>query len=381
MNSETHPWITFTLDLTQAPPRFWMLLSDACAKCEFIASLPMTPHDASELRQVFLERGARATTAIEGNTLSAEQVARLAKGELKLPPSKEYLGIEVQNILLSYQEITARIYAADPLPLNAEWIKRLNAMVLARLELAEDIAPGEIRSIEVGVGRYLCPPAAECERLLARLCEWLDEMNHAQLNAPTLALPILKAVIAHLYLVWIHPFADGNGRTARLLEHHIMLAGGVPETATHLLSDFYNETRANYYRRLEASSKAPNGVTEFLLYALQGFADELSEQIEYMLERVWRDMWAGYIRAQFQDKAGPASKRRMKLAHSLPPNPVHRRQIPTLTPELTQAYSGKTAQTLTRDLNALKRMGLIEQTSAGIRAKTEVLRLHSPGHA
>lgn len=62
-----------------------------------------------------------------------------------------------------------------------------------------------------------------------------------------------------------------------------MLAGGVPETATHLLSDFYNETIANYYRRLEASSNTPNGVTEFLFYALQGFADELSEQIEYML--------------------------------------------------------------------------------------------------
>lgn len=373
----THPWITFTLDLRQVPPNFWMLLSDACAKCEFIARLPMTPDDANELRQVFLERGARATTAIEGNTLSAEQVALLAKGELKLPPSKEYLGIEVQNILDSYQEITARIYAAKPLPLNAEWIKRLNAMVLARLELGQDIAPGEVRSIEVGVGRYLCPPAAECECLLARLCEWVDEMNHAQLNAPTLALPILKAILAHLYLVWIHPFADGNGRTARLLEHHIMLAGGVPETATHLLSDFYNETRAEYYRRLEASSKALNGVTGFLLYALQGFVDELSEQIEYMLQRVWRDMWASYIRAQFQDKADPTSERRIKLAHSLTPKPVHRNEIPTLTPELAQAYSGITTQTLTRDLNALRQMGLVEQTSEGIRAKTETLQLHS----
>lgn len=353
-----------------------MLLSDACAKCEFIANLPMTPDDASELRQIFLERGARATTAIEGNTLSSEQVSLLAKGELKLPPSKEYLGIEVQNILDSYEEITDRIYADEPIPLNVEWIKRLNAKVLARLELDADIKPGEVRNIEVGVGRYLCPPAAECERLLIRLCEWLDRMNEAQLNAPKLALPILKAILAHLYLVWIHPFGDGNGRTARLLEHHIMLAGGVPETATHLLSDFYNETRANYYRRLEASSSAPNGVTKFLLYALQGFVDELSEQIEYMLERVWRDMWTSYIRAQFQDKTGPASERRMKLAHSLTPKPVHRSEIPTLTPDLTQAYSGKTAQTLTRDLNELKLMGLVEQTSEGVRAKTETLRPH-----
>lgn len=89
-------------------------------------------------------------------------------------------------------------------------------------------------------------------------------------------------------------------------------------------------------------------------------------------------MWVGYIRAQFQGKTGPAAERRMKLAHSLPPNPVHRREIPTLTHGLTQTYSDKTAQTLTRDLNALKRMGLIEQTSEGIRAKTETLRPHNP---
>ena len=373
----THPWITFTLDLRQAPPNFWMLLSDACAKCEFIADMPIPPNDKTDLIRTLFERSALASAAIEGNTLSAEEVTLLANGELELPPSKEYLGIEVLNILNGYVEVSSRIYNGQHHPSNAEWIKRLHAIILEGLELGENITPGEIRSIEVGVGRYLCPPAAECERLVARLGEWLDEMYDDRLNPPNLALPILKAILAHLYLVWIHPFADGNGRTARLLEHHIMLAGGVPETATHLLSHFYKETRSEYYRSLEASSKSLNGVTGFLLYALQGFVDELSEQIGYMLQRVWRDVWTGYIRAQFQDKTGPASERRIKLAQSLTPNPVHRSEIPTLTPELTQAYSGKTIQTLTRDLNALKQMGLVEQTSEGVRAKMEALRLHS----
>ena len=251
---------------------------------------------------------------------------------------------------------------------------------MARLELGEDITPGEIRNIEVGVGRYLCPPAAECERLIARLCEWLDEMYEEQLNAPRLALPILKAILAHLYLVWIHPFADGNGRTARLLEHHIMLAGGVPETATHLLSGFYNETRPEYYRRLEASSKALSGVTGFLLYALQGFVDELSKQIERLLKSVQRHMWTGYIRENFQTNIDPTSQRRIILARNLPAKPIHRKQLLTLNQEIALTYSNKSAQTLTRDLNALKQMGLVEQTSEGIRAKTETLRLHNPYH-
>ena len=354
-----------------------MLLSDACAKCEFIADTPIPPDDKTDLVQTLFERSALASAAIEGNTLSAEEVTLLANGELELPPSKEYLSIEVQNILNGYEEISARLHSDGYHPLNAEWIKRLHAIVLARLELGQDITPGEIRNIEVGVGRYLCPPAAECERLLTRLCEWLDEMYEEQLNAPTLALPILKAILAHLYLVWIHPFADGNCRTARLLEHHIMLAGGVPETATHLLSGFYNETKAEYYRRLETSSKALNGVIGFLLYALQGFVNELSKQIERLLKSMQRHMWTGYIRENFQTNIDPTSQRRIILARNLPAKPIHRKQLLTLNQEIALTYSNKSAQTLTRDLNALKLMGLVEQTSEGVRAKTETLRLHS----
>ena len=88
----THPWITFTLDLRQAPPNFWMLLSDACAQCEFIANMPIPPNDKIDILQNLYERSALASAAIEGNTLSAEEVTLLANGKLELPPSKEYLG-------------------------------------------------------------------------------------------------------------------------------------------------------------------------------------------------------------------------------------------------------------------------------------------------
>lgn len=54
---------------------------------------------------------------------------------------------------------------------------------------------------------------------------------------------IFKAVVAHLYLAWIHPVGDGNGRTARLVEFQILLSSGVPSPAAHLLSNHYNQTR------------------------------------------------------------------------------------------------------------------------------------------
>lgn len=70
-------------------------------------------------------------------------------------------------------------------------------------------------------------------------------------------MAILKAIAAHLYLAWIHPF-DGNGRTARLMELRLLLAAGVTTPATHLLSNHYNLTRGEYYRQLDAASRTGN---------------------------------------------------------------------------------------------------------------------------
>ena len=105
----THPWITFNLDIRDAPVKFWTLLGDVCSKCEVITGMPLMPETARRLSLVSLERGAHATTAIEGNTLSQEEVSELARGQLRLPPSKEYLGIEVRNILGVFNEMWLRL--------------------------------------------------------------------------------------------------------------------------------------------------------------------------------------------------------------------------------------------------------------------------------
>ncbi len=58
----------------------------------------------------------------------------------------------------------------------------------------------------------------------------------------------LSAILAHLYIAWIHPFGNGNGRLARLIEVQILSESGVvPLVATNLLSDHYNKTRSAYY--------------------------------------------------------------------------------------------------------------------------------------
>ncbi len=368
---ETHPWITFELDLSSAPARFWTLLGDACSKCEVISGIPLMPETAEELNLVSLEKGAQATTAIEGNTLTQEQVGLLARGELRLPPSKEYLGIEVKNILRGFNEMLD----VDTLPtLNAERVKYLNGVVLDGLDLDEGVVAGEIRTHEVGVARYRGAPARDCEYLLGRLCDWLEGMD-LQLGHSKLALPVVKALVAHLYLAWIHPFGDGNGRVARLVEYQILLGAGVPNPATHLLSNHYNDTRREYYRRLDASSRAPNGVVEFLVYALQGFVDGLTEQVDAIKRQMREDMWTNYVHMRFRDRSSPTDVRRRHLVLDLSERdePAPRRDLRLLTPRLAAAYAGKTDKTITRDLNALSEMGLITRTREGVAAKKGIL--------
>ena len=329
------------------------------------------PETAEELNLVSLEKGAQATTAIEGNTLTQEQVGLLARGELQLPPSKEYLGVEVKNILRGFNEMLD----VDTLPtLNAERVKYLNGVVLDGLELDEGVVAGEIRTHEVGVARYRGAPARDCEYLLGRLCDWLDGMD-LQLGHSKLALPVVKALVAHLYLAWIHPFGDGNGRVARLVEYQILLGAGVPNPATHLLSNHYNDTRSEYYRRLDASSRAPNGVMEFLVYALQGFVDGLTEQVDAIKRQMREDMWTSYVHMRFRDRSSPTDVRRRHLVLDLSERdePAPRRDLRLLTPRLAAAYAGKTDKTITRDLNALSEMGLITRTREGVAARKGIL--------
>ena len=62
---QSHPWLKFGLNLASAPVSLWMLLGEARSKCEHICCVPLLPETATKLNQLYLVRGAVATTAIE----------------------------------------------------------------------------------------------------------------------------------------------------------------------------------------------------------------------------------------------------------------------------------------------------------------------------
>jgi Fic family protein len=365
---------------------FWMQLGEIQSKCEHIAGVPLDTSTADVLHQLYLAKGVLATTAIEGNTLTEREVQDRIRGQLQLPLSREYLGREIDNIVAECNRIANDLWTGGSGQLEVSEIKAFNRAVLKDLPQAERLTPGDIRGYSVEVGAYRGAPAEDCEFLLEKLCLWInDERERAQaLGANQIAYAVLRAILTHLYLVWIHPFEDGNGRTARLMEFRILVDAGVPSPAAHLLSNHYNQTRTLYYERLARAGKSGGDVIPFLEYAVQGFLDGLKEQLEvignYQCNTIWRD----YVYRKFRDARVRSSsdvrarQRELVLSLSEKAAPIPVSELHLLSPRITEQYARKTKKTVTRDLHRLVEMELVELTNAGARARTETILAFLP---
>ncbi len=364
-----------------------MLSGEAVSKCDSLAGTPLKPGLANDLSLVSLVRGVQATTAIEGNTLTADQVGGILDGTYEAPPSRSYQQREVENVIEAIGVIDSAIAEGQALTLDRKLICRFNGMVLDGVPLDDDdTVPGEVRShsVTVGGGRYRGAPAEDCDYLLDRLCDWLNghqfvgdtvEMDHV--------FTLFKAVFAHLYLAWIHPFGDGNGRTARLVEFLLLAQSGfVPLPAAHLLSNHYNDTRDEYYRQLDQASRSGGDTTHFVAYAIQGFVDGIRGQIEVVRAQQLHVAWVNYVHevlSRLPQTKATSRQRRLVLAMS-PDLYMKRDELEMANPAVARDYAHVGERTLPRDLNKLTKFGLAVKSPAGDgwRARQELMQAFLP---
>ncbi len=382
MTSKKFPWITFTLQLNEAPPKLWMDLGEAKSKCEHIAGVPLRPNVAKELHQIYLAKGVQATTAIEGNTLSFEEVKDRIDDPKPLPQSKEYLGQEVDNVIGACNTIKEGLIQSPEaaITIDSALIQSYNAKVLHKLDGKEEVTPGPFRLHEVGVGNYRAPDAKHCKQLIDNLCDWLNGPEFKADDELAIVYGILKAIIAHIYIAWIHPFGDGNGRTARLLEFQILLESGVPAPAAQLLSNHYNQTRTKYYRELDKTSRSGGDLVPFIHYAVQGFVDGLKEQLALIRRQQLHVAWLNYIHQSFLDQQTKVKRRRKQLAYDLCnfSEEVPLSKIKDISPAVARMYATKKEMVIWRDLNELIKMEIVEKTEKGYRPKPETILAFLP---
>ncbi len=363
----SHPWLTFFLDFKEAPYELWVLLGAVESKCKHLAGIPLRPEKQDELNRVTLRKGVQATTAIEGNSLSEEEIQKIIDGKKGgIPRSKEYQRIEVENVVDAYSHIADLVNRDGVCSASLSDLMNDNEALLRNLNLP-DVVPGAIRTHGVGVGNYLGAPAEDCAYLLERLFAWLGEPWGFS-EEHNIIEGLIKAITAHLYIAWIHPFGDGNGRGARMLEFRLLMACGVPLTAAHLLTTYYNETRTEYYLALAETSRKtsrfPMGnPLAFIQYALQGFLDKLDGEIKAILKEQLNVTWENYIHnTKFPGKLSEADARRRDLLLEISKFdvPIEIGELRLRLPHDTLSlYARKTPRTLSRDLGELERRELV----------------------
>lgn len=370
---ETHPWLTFGLNLGALSPDIWMLIGEVRSKCEHLAGAPLRPDVAQDLHLMYVSKGLHGTTRIEGNTLTERQVRQRIEGQLQLPESREYQGAEIDAILSICNEMGDSIDQGTLPALTPDRIKEFNRRLLQDQPPRRDVVPGEYRehSVTVGIGGYRGAPAEHNELLMERMCRFInkDLDPAAQGDDYKTAIAIIRAIVAHLYIGWIHPFGDGNGRTARLVEFQLMLEAGVPTPAAHLLSNHYHRTREGYLSALDQTSKRQGDrypIEKFIEYAIRGLVDELREQIETVREHQRELTWQSIVHAEFRGATSDAKARQRHLALDMPIDQVvPKTDMRLVSSRVARAYGSATVKTETRDFNALVKKGLIRKVEGG----------------
>ncbi|MCE5251231.1 Fic family protein [bacterium] len=375
---QSHPWITFTINLSKAPAKLWVLLGECKTMCTFAADAPLLPEHRDTLVAVSLARGALAMTGIDSLSLGVDHVIQLMNGALTLPPSQMHAAQKCLNIVRGYRRILDTVTVSDTDGLNPEIIRDYNRLALDRLVLPDYIVPGEFRTAPgvSGDDQYKPPPAEDCENLIDNLCRWLESATFEAPRGMGVIYGVLKAVLAHLYMAWIRPFGDANIRTAQLMEFHILTAAGVPAPAAPLISIHFAQNRPEYKLQLEKTCSPEGKVQPFIMHAVQGFRNSLIDLTATIRTHQTETLWEHYIHNVFRDKTSPADLRRRYLALELSriSKPVPLTMLQQMLPHVALSYSKRTYKTLTRDVYDLIALGIIEKTPQGLAARKSLIQ-------
>ena len=211
-------------------------------------------------------RNGHASTAIEGNPLTLEQVRALEEGR-ELAASDLRSSREVLNYFAGLRYVEKH---AKKKSIRHEDLFELHR-ILADSVMDQGTA-GSYRTIQVRVGNHFPPAAADVSGLMFELLEWWNKQS-------TELSPVLSSAILHYRFEHIHPFADGNGRTGRALALWELYRRGFDSHHIFSVDEYYWEDRPGYYAALDAVRVAGEDLTGWLEYCADG--------VRQTLEQVW----------------------------------------------------------------------------------------------
>ena len=236
-------------------------LTAVAASRAFVLNAPLVPKWEVSLRREAMLRSAHSSTAIEGNPLSLEEVSKLAAGRDIMVRRKDKQ--EVLNYLKAL-EMIPDFAKRDPFTIK-DFLEIHKMVTDKTMENPED--EGVFRNREVFVGNRFTgevvhkPPSTDKVSLLIdSFLDWFNSKEVIEVDS------VIHAGIAHYEVVRIHPFIDGNGRTARIMAALVLYRRGFDVKRFFTLDDYYDSDRSSYYKALKSVDQETLDLTGCLLY-------------------------------------------------------------------------------------------------------------------
>ena len=245
--------------------------------------LPINPTVLTSLRETAKLHTTHYSTMIEGNQLNPREVKDVIKLEEHFP-GRERDEHEVKGYYAGLAQLEQ--YAAQNHPITEKVIQTLHALIMSDGRTKIKPTPyrtgqNMIKDGSTGTIVYMPPEPKDVPGLMRNMVHWIKESD--ELPCP------ITAAIAHYQFATIHPYYDGNGRTARLLTTLLLHLGGYDLKGLYSLEEYYAKNLLGYYRAISVGpshnyycGRVESDITEWIEYFTEGMAFACEKVIQQM---------------------------------------------------------------------------------------------------
>jgi Fic family protein len=332
-----------------------------------IQEVPIPPYLKVELDAINIMRAVRGTTMIEGAEVSTAEVREIMRSpkRMTLPQARQRDEQEVRNA----QEVmlyVARVLKRTPNhPVTQDLICTIHQLTTKDIPY-ENNEPGKYRNCPVAAADYQAPPSDQVRRLMTEFVDWLNSPPAANWD------PIVRALAAHFYVISIHPFGDGNGRTSRALESFLLYQGNVNARGFYSLANYYYQHRPDYVWHLDnARFNSGSDLTPFIRFGLNGLVEELQAVHAQVIEEVRLISFRDYARDFFQQTGRLGTKAGARVFHLLIAMGRHPRPLTEIA--ASPLYRRVSTRTLQRDIAMLKDEQLVRIEDGAVVPNLELM--------
>ena len=288
-------------------------LVDAKVAILSLQTIPYQRDWVESLQELELKREVAGTSRIEGADFTETELDAAMKetADELLTRSQR----QAHTALKAYKWI---IRIPDDNPIDEKLIKAIHRIIVTGAD-DDHCPPGKIRqqdeNVNFGSPRHRgAPGGLECEQGLARFTKALQREYREH-------DPIIQALATHYHFAAMHPFLDGNGRTARVLEALLLQRAGLRDTCFIAMSNYYYDEKTAYLKVLSECRSNNHDLTSFLNFALKGVEIQIKRLLSVVRKEISKELYRGIAYNLFKrlisKKKRVLAKRQLNILHLL----------------------------------------------------------------